>query len=448
MDNLADSSQLGKKEIDVIRKTDNYDKPTIWFKFTKLAVQTGSVNMGQGFPDWMPPQFLLDALNNRISDPKVNHQYTRTMGNLKLVENLAKTYSPVFKRTLDPLNEILVGNGAVALLFNMITALIHPGDEMIVLEGFYDCYLPQAVFNGGKVIGIPLIPPKRREKSEYFNISSGERKIKDEWQVDFERLEAAFNEKTKILILNTPNNPTGKILSFSELERIKKILENYPKVTVIMDEVYEHQIFDEYEELPRFATLDGMWDRTVSIMSAGKIFSITGIRIGWAIGPKHLIQKATAIFQYNGFCIYDPVQLALADALEEANKPYMGQPTYYKWIRHHYMQQRNYFVEKLARCEKFDLPFWLPEGGFFIISDISEKTNDKKYNFEGEEKEENKYTKDFNFILNMANERKVVAIPCTPFYTKEHVSIAENFVRFAFCKKTETIDKAIENFSK
>lgn len=448
MDNIVDSSLISKKENDEKSKTDEFDKPTIWFKFTKLASQTGSVNLGQGFPDWIPPNFVLDALQNRITDPKINHQYTRTMGNLKLVESIAKTYSPIFKRNIDPINEILVGNGAVALLYNMITALIEPGDEMIVIEGFYDCYLPQAVFSGGKVLGVPMIPPKKRDKSEYLNISSSKINIKDEWQIDFEKLEAAFSERTKILILNTPNNPTGKILSFSDMYKIKNILDKFPKVTIIMDEVYEHQIYDEYEELPRFATLDGMWDRTVSIMSAGKIFSITGIRIGWAIGPNNLIKKATAIFQYNSFCINDPIQLAIADALQVATQPYQGHANYYKWVRHHYMQQRNYLVEKLSRCEKFDLPFWLPEGGFFIISDISEKFSDKKYTFEGEELDQSNYSKDFNFLLSMAYERKVVAIPCSPFYTKQHSSMAENFVRIAFCKKTETLDLAIQNFSK
>jgi kynurenine--oxoglutarate transaminase/cysteine-S-conjugate beta-lyase/glutamine--phenylpyruvate transaminase len=431
------------------KKTDGYDKPTIWIKFTKLALGTGSVNLGQGFPDWQPPKFLIDSLNKHISSQTSNHQYTRTMGNLKLVESLAQSYSPVFKRELDPLSEILVGNGAVSLLYNVITSLIHQGDEMIVIEGFYDCYLPQALFSGGKVIGIPMIPPQVRQKSEYHNLTgNSDIKIKDKWEIDFDKLESSFSDKTKVLILNTPNNPTGKILTFDEMHKIKKMLDKFPNVTLIMDEVYEHMIYDEYETLPRFATLEGMWDRTVSIMSAGKIFSATGIRIGWAIGSKSIIQKAAAIYQYNSFCLYDPVQLAIADALQIAQNPFEGYENYYKWLRANYMEKRNYFVESLSKIENFDLPFWLPEGGYFIICDINKKENEPKHKFEGEEKEENKYSKDFNFILNMAHEKKVVGIPCTPFYIKEHVSKAENLIRLAFCKKKETMDKALENFSK
>lgn len=430
-------------------KTADYEKSTIWLKFSKLAMETQSVNLGQGFPDWKPPQFLLDSLVKNIQNPSSNHQYTRAAGALRLVEALAKTYSPRFKREIDPMKEILVSNGAVSLLYNIITAYIHPGDEMIAIEGFYDCYLPQAEFCGGKIIGVPLIPPKNRDRSEYLDLvekGNKDGRIKDNWQFDFEKLEQSFTDKTKILILNTPHNPTGKVISFEEMYKIKAILDKHPGVILIMDEVYEYMVYDEYEEMPRFATLDGMWDRTVSIMSAGKIFSATGLRIGWAIGNKDIIKKATAIFQYNSFCLYDPVMQAVADALEEANNPYEGYESYYKWLRGMYMEKRNYFVQSLAKNEKFDLPFWLPEGGYFVICDISKKPNEEKYQFEGEIGVKN--SKDFNYILNMANEKKVVGIPCSPFYTRQNLNLGENFIRLAFCKIKETMDKALDNFSK
>lgn len=428
-------------------KIANFEKPTIWYSFSRLAMTTNSVNLGQGFPDWSPPEFFLETIQKHISNPTSNQQYSRFAGSIKFCESIARNYSEKFQRKIDPLTEVLVANGAVSLLYNIITAHIEEGDEMVVIEPFYDCYLPQAEFSKGKVIGVPMIPPQIRDKSEYANLldEGNKNNIKDKWLIDFERLEKAFSEKTKILILNTPNNPTGKILTFDELKRIKVILDKFPKVIVIMDEVYEHMIYDDYQELPRMATLEGMWDRTVSIMSAGKIFSSTGIRIGWCIGGKEIVKKASVVHQFNSFCLYEPIQNAIGECLDISTQPYEGFDNYYKWLRARYDNLRFYMVENLSKLKEFDLNIWLPEGGYFVIADISIKTNEAKYKLEGDEKVDISYTKDYNYVLNLANEKKVVMIPCTPFYTPANTSVGENFVRIAYCKKKETIDKALYN---
>ena len=430
----------------IASKIGNFDKLTIWYKASRLAMSTGSANLGQGFPDWKPPEFFLEALKKHISDPNVSHQYTRSFGNLKLTEALSRQYSKIHKRTIDATNEIIVGNGGVSILYNAITALVEAGDEIILIEPFYDCYLPQAKFSGGKVIGIPMIPPKIREKSDFENIKEEDyAKLTDDWKLDFEKLKNTLSSKTKIIILNTPNNPTGKILTYDELKQVAALLENYPNVIVLLDEVYEYMVFDEYEELPRMVNLPGMWDRCISIMSAGKIFSATGIRIGWGIGPKHLIAKIGAIYQVNSFCIYDPIQLAIADSIEIANQPYEGFENYYKWLRGHYTSQRNYFIQKLIKNTKFDLNFFFPKGGYFIVADIShKKIIQSKYRLEGDDEEVN-YLKDFNYVLNLANEKKVVVIPCSVFYTDENKSIGSNYIRLAFCKQKTTLDKAFDN---
>lgn len=430
-----------------ISKIGNFDKPTIWYKATRLAVTTDSVNLGQGFPDWKPPGFFLESMKKHISNPDVSHQYSRTCGNLKLVEAISKTYSTVFKRKIDALKEIIVVNGAVSLLYNTITSLVEPEDEVILIEPFYDCYLPQAKFSGGKVIGIPMIPPKIRVRSEYESMKSEDySKISDDWKIDMEKLKNSLSNKTRILILNTPNNPTGKILTYDELKEIAALLEQFPRVIVLMDEVYEYMIYDEFEELPRMATLPGMSDRCINIMSAGKIFSATGVRIGWGIGPKHLISQIAAIYQVNSFCIYDPIQLAIADCLEIASQPYEGFDNYYKWLRSNYTSQRNYLIENLSKNNKFDKNFYFPKGGYFLVVDISQlNVPSTKYRLEGDEEGEVKYDKDFNFMLNLAHEKKVVVIPCTVFYTDENKSFGENFVRLAFCKMKSTLDKALNN---
>ena len=428
-------------------KIGSFDKPTIWYKASRLAVTTNSANLGQGFPDWKPPSFFLESMTNHISNPDVNHQYSRTCGNLKLVEAISKNYSKIFNRKIDALKEVIVVNGAVSLLYNTITALVEPNDEVILIEPFYDCYLPQAKFSGAKVIGIPMIPPKIRPRTEYESMKpENYSNIKDDWKIDMEKLANSLTNHTKILILNTPNNPTGKVLTHEELKEIALLLEKFPRIVVLMDEVYEYMVYDEFEVLPRMANLPGMSERCINIMSAGKIFSATGIRIGWGIGPKHLISQIASIYQVNSFCIYDPIQLAIADSLEMANQPYQGFDTYYKWLRAHYTSQRNYFIENLAKNKKFDVNFYFPKGGYFVLVDISQLNVPKTcYRLEGDEDSEVNYSKDFNFLLNLANEKKVVIIPCSVFYTDENKSHGENFVRLAFCKQITTLEKAFNN---
>jgi aspartate/methionine/tyrosine aminotransferase len=428
-------------------KIGNYDKMTIWYKATRLAVTTDSANLGQGFPDWKPPTFFLDAIKKFVSSTEVSHQYTRTFGNPKLVEAISNTYSPIFNRKIDPMKEVIVANGAVSILYNTLTALVEPDDEVILIEPFYDCYLPQTKFSGGKVIGVPMIPPKVRPKSEYENMKEEDySKITEDWKIDMEKLKNAFTSKTKILVLNTPNNPTGKILTYDELKEIASILEKFPNVIVIMDEVYEFMVYDEHQDLPRMANLPGMWDRCLSIMSAGKIFSATGIRIGWALGPKHLISKVGAIYQFNSFCIYDPIQLAIAESLEVAKNPYEGYETYFKWLRGHYTAQRNYMISNLAKNKNFDVNFYFPKGGYFIVADISQQNvPTTKYRLEGDEEGDVNYHKDFNFLLNLAYEKKVVIIPCSVFYTDLNKAYGENFIRLAFCKQKSTLDRAFNN---
>jgi aspartate/methionine/tyrosine aminotransferase len=165
-------------------------------------------------------------------------------------------------------------------------------------------------YTGGKAIGVPMIPPKLRNKSEFKFKGNDEREMEKFysqfrfiWTIDWENFEPTLNDKTRLLILNTPNNPTGKILTMEELERMVKILEKYPNIIVLMDEVYKYMVFDDYRTLPRMASLPGMWEKTITMMSAGKTFSATGSRVAWAIGPKDLIKKVNAIYHYSSCCM-------------------------------------------------------------------------------------------------------------------------------------------------
>jgi kynurenine--oxoglutarate transaminase/cysteine-S-conjugate beta-lyase/glutamine--phenylpyruvate transaminase len=432
------------------KKVKGFDEPTIWYKFSRLAQTTNSLNLGQGFPDWEPADFLIELLKDKFSSNKVNHQYTRSFGVIPLCESISRNYKQFFHRNINPLNEVLVSPGGVSLLYNTITGFVEPGDEVIVIEPFYESYLPEIIFSGGKAIGVPLIPPKKRNKSEYKALDiNNTTKIKDTWGFDFAKFRNSLNEKTKMVILNTPNNPTGKILSYDEMKEIAKILEKFPKVVVLMDEVYEHMTYDEYDTLPRFANIPGMFERTISATTAGKTFSATGIRVAWAIGPSHLIKVASAVHQFNSFCMYEPIQLAVAEALDIANQPYKGFDSYFKWLRSHYNFKRHFFIQSLANLDNFDLDFFLPEGGYFVICDIKGKkvANEDLY-FEGDEHSKGKYLRDFKYLLNMAEQKNVIGIPLSPFYTEQNRPLGQDFIRLAFCKKQETLIKSLENLNK
>lgn len=215
-----------------------FDSPTVWQEFTPLSNQHKSVNLGQGFPDWQSPDFVKKALIDAINADY--NQYTRSAGEMSLVEALAKHYGPLVGRTIDHLNEITIGVGATETMFAVMQSLLNEGDEVIVLEPAFDTYPAQVQMAGGVCKFVPL--ELDTEKSI--------------WTLDMRKIEAAITDNTKILLLNTPHNPTGKILSRSELEDIAAILRRHPKIVAVMDEVYEKLVYDKKEHI-RLASLPG-----------------------------------------------------------------------------------------------------------------------------------------------------------------------------------------------
>lgn len=444
------------KTADILKKPMvEFSDPNVWIKFARLAQITNSVNMGQGFPDWAPPKFLFDFFKKNLEATNANHQYSRSFGNLNLVNSISKDYSKYFKRNIDPMNEINVSSGATGALYNTITALTNPGDEIVFIEPFYECYMPQAKFSHAKVVGVPLIPPKPRKASEFKNITTQNLKVnmKDDWVFDFKLFESKINEKTKFIIINAPNNPTGKIYTMEELVEISNVIKKKaPNAIVISDEVYEHLFFDNHAFFPRMASIPGMWDRTISIYSAGKIFSHTGGRVGWVIGAAPIIKAINTCHQYNSFCLYEPLQNTIADCLDHMDKPYEGFPDYLSWYRNTYNTARNHIVSSIANkstifeTKEWKTEFFMPEGAYFLVGDISQADVKPKHFLEGEEGRE--YSKDFQYAVNFAHEIKVNITPLSVFYTPENKHIGSKYIRFSFCKKLSTIDAAIDNFNK
>eukprot|EP00128_Syssomonas_multiformis_P007640 Colp12_sorted_trinity150504_noHs@19470 len=394
---------------------------TVWHVMTPLSIKHKSMNLGQGFPDWQPPEFVRQAAKDAI-DGDAN-QYARSAGHLPLVNALAEVYSPVFERQLNPLEEIVVTVGVTEGIYAAMSAFINPGDEVIVMEPFFDIYVPQVTMFGGVVKFIPLRPQ--------YPDPNGALSAQD-WKLDINELKSLITDKTKAILINNPHNPIGKVFTRSELEEIADVVRAHPRMLVFSDEVYEHIIFPEAGEYTRFATLPGMYERTLSFSSAGKTFAVTGWKIGWIIGPKELVKALFCAQAWIQFSIATPLQDAVARALLEAQKPYEGYPTYYKWLQAMYLQKRTLLVDAL---NKAGLRPIVPAGSFFTFADTSRANVPQSY-------VDAEATRDYAFCKWLTIDVGVTAIPPSAFYIEELKPLAENVARFAFCKQDATILEA------
>eukprot|EP00981_Chlorochromonas_danica_P008594 scaffold2237_cov175-Ochromonas_danica.AAC.16 len=290
-----------------------YQPPNVWTTFGELAARTKGVNLGQGYPDWQPPQFVLDSLQSSSF-----HQYTRPAGHPKLVELLAERYGRHLNRPIHPMNEIAVTVGASQALYLTLLTLLKAGDEVVMFDPFFELYTKQIALTGAS------------PKFVHLNLIKGH-DGKESWQFDLKALEAVIGPQTKVLLLNSPHNPTGKVFTLAELEGIADIVRRHPHVTVVSDEVYKYTVYNPLEAGDptsqghyHFARLPGMWDRTVTISSCGKTFSVTGWQVGWALAPERYIAPIHQLLPCVQFCAASPIQEALCQALVVAEQPYEG----------------------------------------------------------------------------------------------------------------------------
>jgi len=366
---------------------------TIFSEITALALSHGAVNLGQGFPDFAPPGFVLDAARRAATGE--DQQYSRGPGNPHLVRALAEDLGPSFGRELDPMTEITVTVGATEGLFAAIQALVEPGDEVILLEPFYDSYPADVVLAGAEARYVPL-----RTDAD------------GAWRLDLQELRDACSPRTRLLVLNTPQNPTGKVFSAEELAGIADLCQER-NLLVLCDEVYERIVFDGKAHL-RLASLPGMWERTVTLGSAGKTFSVTGWKIGWAVAPPRLSLALVRIHQWIPFSVATPLQRAVAQVLVEARRS-----GYYDELTAMYQRKRDRLVQILRDAGLRPL---VPEGTYFVIAE-----------FDGD------FADDADFCRHLTTERGVAAIPPGAFYSEEHRHLAARLARFCFCKEDETL---------
>ena len=236
-----------------------FEAPTVWHEFTPLANLHKATNLGQGFPDWAPPPFIRDALFKAVDDNL--NAYSRSAGHLGLCEQLAVDYTKKLGQPVNALTNVVVTVGSTEALYSLTQGMLEEGDEVIAFEPAFDIYLAHAKMAGAKLVTVPL------------------RVVDGRWTFDPAQLAAAFTPRTRLLIVNSPHNPTGKVFTRAEYESIAGIVQQHSDCVVVTDEVYENMVFDS-REFCHFASLPGMWDRTVTMCSAGKSFSITGWKIG------------------------------------------------------------------------------------------------------------------------------------------------------------------------
>jgi aspartate/methionine/tyrosine aminotransferase len=407
------------------------DRPTVWHEFSPLATQYKAINLGQGFPDWEPPLFVKEAMQEAILSRKAN-QYARSAAHLPLAQVLADDYNTKWGRTdLTAEAHVATAVGCTHALYCALTGLIQAGDEVILLEPAFDIYSSQVQMAGGKAVYVPLRP------------CSGAPGASDYFQLDLEEFERAITPRTKAFILNTPHNPTGKIFSQTELEGIAAIVRKHPRITVLADEVYEHLVFDKIKE-PHIPMASLLWDQTLTLSSAGKTFSCTGWKVGWAVGPPHLVQAVTAVQQWVTFSAPTPNQDAIAQALVQARQPFQGFASYYDFLAHDYHQKQQLLVEALQTAGMTPI---VPAGGFFIMADTSAiefpfPTCDKTPAMPV-----TPMPRDWALSRWMTETVGVTAIPPCAFYSPENVPLAQNLLRFAYCKNEATLQEAHRRFA-
>jgi N-succinyldiaminopimelate aminotransferase len=372
---------------------------TIFTEISRLAAEAQAVNLGQGFPDFDGPEFVKEAATAAIRDG--HGQYARMAGILPLTRALAAKYRRDYGLTWDGEAEITVTSGATEALWAAIGALCDVGDEVVVFEPFYDSYRAAIHAAGATPRAVTLHPP-----------APGGRR----WTFDPARLRGAINARTRLLLLNTPHNPTGKVFTSAELQLVADLAIEHDLV-VVADEVYEHLVY-EGRHIP-IASLPGMRERTVTISSLGKSFSLTGWKIGWVCAPPDLSAAVRTAHQFITFATATPLQWGAIAAVE-------APPAYYASLHDEYAARRAHLAHGLEAAG-FDV-YW-PEGTYFVAAGFS------RFGFDD----------DVAFVRHLIADRGVAVIPPSGFYLNpEH---GRSWVRFAFCKRTATIDEALRRLA-
>ena len=359
---------------------------TIFTVMSQLAAKHGAINLSQGFPNFPVDSVLTDIVKEIAGDSV--HQYLPMAGYPPLLEKIGRTIENSYQRTLNPQTEILVTAGATQGIYTAIQAFVNPGQEVIILDPSYDCYEPAVILAGGKPIRIPL----NKDFSPNWNL-----------------VEDSFSEKTAIIIVNNPHNPSGRILNASDLDQLETILDKYPKALLLSDEVYEYITFEEKHISAN--SRKKLHEKTIIISSFGKTFHITGWKIGYLVAPENLMIEIKKVHQFLVFSVNSIAQVALANYLDKVDVQALGA---------FYQDKRDLF-RNLIKDSKFEL---LPsEGSYFQVASYASISKEN----------------DVDFTKRLVLEHGVATIPMSVFNADGR---DDKLIRFCFAKDTETLTQA------
>jgi methionine aminotransferase len=364
---------------------------TIFSVMSQLALEHMAVNLGQGFPDFEPPQALRDALSRAMNEGK--NQYAPMHGIAALREQIALKTEKLYGRKVNVDSDITITSGATEALFSAIAAVVRAGDEVIVFDPAYDSYEPAIELQGARAVHIPLTAPT--------------------FAVDWQRVRDALTSNTRMILINSPHNPTGAVLSAADLEELAAIVRD-TDIVVLSDEVYEHIVYDgaQHESVLRHPELA---ERSIVISSFGKTYHCTGWKVGYAIAPKALSAEFRKVHQYLTFCTFHPAQVAFAEFLASDPGHYLGLPAFYQVKRDRFQA-----LLKPSRLKLLDVP-----GGYFQLVDYSAIRDED----------------DLAFSRWLVQHAGVAAIPLTPFYDSAPNT---RLLRLCFAKSDATMDAAAE----
>lgn len=367
---------------------------TIFATMSALATEYNAVNLGQGFPDFPMSEELTSLVTQAMKNNY--NQYAPMPGWMPLREAIAEKANFLYGATINPDTEITITPGGTYAIYSALTAILHPGDEVIMFEPAYDSYIPNIEVNGGRVVSIPLVYP--------------------DYHIDWNAVRAAITLRTRAIFINSPHNPTGAVIGPNDIEELRKIVAG-TNILILSDEVYEHLIFDNipHQSILRYPDLLA---RSFVCFSFGKVYNCTGWKLGYCIAPAPLMKEFRKIHQFNAFCCFTPTQVALAEFLKNRDA-YLGLSAFMQ-------EKRDLFIE-LMKATRFEL--LTSHGSYFIGA---------KYNRISDEG-------DRDFAVRLTKEAGVTTIPVSAFYANGK---DDKVLRFCFSKKKETLEQAVERLVK
>jgi len=367
---------------------------TIFTVMSALANEHNAINLSQGFPDFEVSEKLKSLVKQHVD--KSNHQYAPMAGVVKLREQIAKKIEKLYGTNYNPETEITVTPGGTMALYSAISAVVNEGDEVVIFAPAYDSYTPAVTLNGGTPIYIPLKAP--------------------DFRIPWDMVRRFINHKTRLIILNNPHNPTGAVMDEEDFKQLQHILQG-SEIMLLSDEVYEHLVFDKKKHLS-VCSFPALAERSFAVFSFGKTYNATGWKIGYCVAPAELMKEFRKAYQYQAFAVNTPMQLALADFMEDESE--------YLQLNQFYQEKRDYFLNCL-KGSKFDMK--PASGSYFQLlgyQNISEE-------------------KDTDLAVRLTKEIGVASIPVSVFY---HKPTDIKYLRFCFAKHNDTLQQAAERLMK